>query len=287
MTSRRIRGTFLSRWDRSNHWNKRDPQTKGDPKLLTAPLISYAFDPPALPDILIDVPPWGMLMPAESLENGAPFYAIVDATHVPSGTEFIVRAAIENGATHEARYTYFDVVPPDVYIEMPNGWFWPAIGKHIVVDFDAVFPDGETFTSPPTTFRIHPFLEISPILYEGLGFGEPLDPDAFPDGLVATLDRVRNMETFHEANVRFLVFGYTENGTRKVIAARQFKADDLGVNPLRATLEPAFYSGHYESGELTDIHIEAELYAHMIPRPGPWAQMRFLLGTTDILPPGK
>ncbi|ODP35757.1 hypothetical protein A9762_01860 [Pandoraea sp. ISTKB] len=250
-------------------------------------MIAYAFDPPALPRILDDVPPWGRLMPAESLENGAPFYAIVDATFVPSGTEFIVRAAIEGGATHETRYTYFDVIPPNVHIEMPNAWFQPAIGKNVVVDFDAVFPDGESFASPPTSFRIHPFLEVSPILYEGLAFGEPIDPEAFPNGLVATLDRVKNMETFHEATVRFVVYGYTENGTRKLITVRQFDAHDLGENPFSATLDPAAYTGHYEDGELNDIHIVAELFAYMVPEGGPPAQMRFIVGTTDILPPRK
>ncbi len=235
------------------------------------------------PETVQSVHPWGFIVPGEVVAYDATILATIQAHWVPVGTTFIVRLVPEDGSTpYEARVLHVGPNPVE-YIKLPNEWLAPFIGRTVYLGYEAEWADGTRTEGPGLEFQITPLLEIPPIRFDGLQGDEPLDPEKFPDGLVATLDPVPQVREYHRAALFFTVLG-TRDGFISNLMVRGYTLEGLKDHAVSVTIDPAAYSGHYEEG-YTDVYAVATLRMIMIPRPNPHGIEAFAVGRLDVLPP--
>jgi hypothetical protein len=235
------------------------------------------------PETVQSVHPWGFIVPGEVVANDATVLATIEAHRVPVGTTFIVRLVPDDGSTpYETRVLHVGPNPVE-FIKLPNAWLMPLIGRTVYLGYEAEWPDGTRAEGPGLEFQITPLLEIPPIRFEGLEPGKPLDPAEFPSGLVATIGPIAQIRSFHRAALYFTVLG-TREGYISTITVRGYTLEGLEDHPVRVTIDPAAYSGHYEDG-YSDVYAMPALHATLVPRPNPHGVEPFMLGRLDVLPP--
>jgi len=273
MTSHRIKRAFAS--------SASDPSNSVKASLdqiQLAVTINFMIGP----ETVQSVHPWGFIVPGEVVAYDSTILATIQTHRVPVGTTFIVRLVPDDGsAAYETRILHVGPNPVE-YIQLPNAWLAPFIGRSVYLGYEAEWPDGTTSEGPGLDFQISPLLEIPPVKFEGVEPGEPLDPAKFPDGLVATVGPIRQIRDYHKAGFYFAVNG-TLNGYISTLILRGYNLPGVKDRAVSVTIDPGAYSGHYEDG-YTDVYAVALLQAHLVPRPNPHGVESYPLGRMDVLP---
>lgn len=234
------------------------------------------------PEEIISVPPWGLVVPAEHLEESTcSFYAEMDADSIPYGATVTLHfVPADDWGRQEVTLEYFGPEPL-ISIQLPNAWFGPGLGKHIDIHYDVEWPDGTRLSGGDISVSVTPFVEVAPVLYDGLELGQPLQPELFPGGLVARLQRVPNLLPYHDPVFIFYVYG-GRNGFWHGFEHR-YPLSDLGDGEVSVAIDPSVYSGYYEQG-FTDVYITSQLSIQTIPLPTGW-RWNFRVGGMNVLPP--
>lgn len=230
---------------------------------------------------IVGVDPWGLLVPAEAIEDEVPLFAVMNAQSFPDETKFTLHFVPEGGAgSVQISRVYFGPDPLMVF-DLPSAWFQPAIGKRIALHYEVELPDGTHLSGGGIEFRVTPYLEVAPILFEGLGIGQPLQPGRFPDGLVAIFQHVPQLQPYHMPKYQFSIIGIKDGFEHAQV--NTFSISGLEEGVVKLTIDPSLYSGRYEDG-YTDVRVMSSLIVDTLPPPNTKWGAYFLLGRMEVFP---
>ncbi|WP_313457489.1 hypothetical protein [Stenotrophomonas sp.] len=252
-----------------------------------APVRLFLSDAPghAWREVLAAVP-WGLLVPSEIVLDGGSCSVWIDTQSTPSGSTFHLRIEVEGGDQHEESVEFVGI-EPDVAFFLPQEWMLAAIGKQMKVDYDVEWPDGTRVPGPGTSFRVHPPLEIAPLQIEGVGYGEPMDPALLPEKIKLTMDRIRNLESFHEPLLLIMVFAGWDGHANPVLTVN-VPLDTVGDGAQIVEIPRSYLTQPFEDG-YTKVFVSFLLNVTMLPPPneeGDWGTY-IALGRNDVVPPAK
>ncbi len=276
MKPKRIKGTRVS----LRHMRAGRRRAGG---ALLPPKIHVELFPP-LGDI-VDVPPWGVVVPAEVVEYGMPFHASVRAfdTDIPAGATVVLYWEHKDGTAKEQDSKVYSG-EAFVVFELPNAWLTAAIGKPVSLHYEVIRENGDRTPGPALDINMTKFLEIPPVRYDEIGFGEPLDPARFPDAIHATIDRIPNVQSYHEMEFRFLVIGASSGQDGTILHMLTYSLSGIEGGPKTFTIPAESYTGFHDD-HYTEISIEAHIFSLMYPEQEQDWVWRWKIGDNLVVPP--
>jgi hypothetical protein len=248
--------------------------------LLPARLHARSYPPEGA---IEDVPPWGCVIPAEAVEQHVPYYASVDAGPIPIGATVVLHWEHKDGGYHREVSVIYDGAGSFVPFLIQPEWLHASIGKPVSLHYVVVNGTGDRLPGPSVDIDMAPPLEVSPLLIEGVDFGAPLDPAAFPVELLVTVERIRNARPYHRCLLRAAVMGESEEGEDALLRLFSDSLETVADAPVRIRVPAALYTGldgtHYRR-----VYIRWLVEAHMLPFPAVDWHHTWLVAQTDILP---
>jgi len=230
--------------------------------------------------------PWGLLVPGETVFDGGSSFARIRTLSTPPESTFHLYFEIEGGGRYEQSHLYVGA-EPEVTLPLPREWMTAAMGKRVTLDYAVEWRDGTWVTGPKTLFRVHPPLEIPPIQIEGVQYGEALDPAQLPDVINLTIDRVRNLESFHDARLRLMVGG-EKDGWLGPALDYHFPLDAVGEGAQCIEMFRWYLTYPYEQG-YTNVKVDFLFRSTMLPPPNTtddWGS-HVRMGMNNVLPPSS
>lgn len=229
---------------------------------------------------------WGLLVAGETVVDRGSTSIRIDPQTSPPGSTFFLHFEADGGDRHEQSLPYIGTEPALIFF-LPQEWMSAAMAKNVTLGYEVQRPDGSRVEGPGMSFRILPALEISPIQIEGVEFGEDIDTDQLPETFNMTVERIRNLENFHGARMRFIVSGVDSDGWYGPHLDFHFDLDGVGDEAQILPVIRSWLSGPYLYYGYTDVDVAIYVRWTMLPPPNStdnWG-VHTLIGRNKVLPP--
>ncbi len=187
------------------HYHPGAPSTEGFEMWLNCRFFDESFD-------MIDVQPWGMIVPGESVDHPRSIFfdVVVDTQGMPAGTLLAVRWSTADGNhVYTLKRTVSengDVNPP---LTLHWSWFEEALGQNVTIAADAVPPDENGYPGKRFEFHVKNRLVPGEIRLADLSPDGILDPHNYPNGLQGFMDPIENVDVYNTLTVEWRVLGIT------------------------------------------------------------------------------
>jgi len=160
--------------------------------------------------VMFDVPPWGTVLPFMSTMEGAVRYFFeVETLYMPKDTVLGIRWTPRSGNNV---HTHRQTLPGDEnilsFVEIPFAWLSEAQGEEVLIEFEAVYPDGSAGKGRHFDVRVSRQLVFGEMHIGDLERGEPLNPDSYPDGITVKIDAIGNVQSYSTLHFHWQVRAY-------------------------------------------------------------------------------
>lgn len=248
------------------------------------PARLHGIDDP--PDgVIIDVPPWGLVVPAEAVEQGVRYHASVETGSIPGGATVTLHWEHKDGSYTQQISDEYDGSGEFVVFRIPPEWLKASIGAPVTLYYEVMSGEGAPAIGPAVDIDMAPPLEIHPIQIEELAYGEPLDPTQFPVGIYVVVERVLSARPYHSFSLAINVMGEAEDGTESVLKIFRKTLDEVAEAPERFFVPAVLYTGLY-SGDVVRARIECTVQTFLTPVPQNDWYHQWRVGVIDVLDTG-
>jgi hypothetical protein len=230
---------------------------------------------------MMDVPPWGTVLPfVEGSEGALRYYIEAETLHMPKDSVLGIRWTPQSGNNI---HTLSHTLPGDGQIKtgllIPQQWLFEAQGEDVLIEYEVAYPDGSTGRGRSYDINVSRNLEFGKVTVGGLQDGEYLNPDNYPDGITVTIDPIVHVREYSKIRLFWEVRAYI--GDTQYLFAEWFKS--IPCVPGQAydiVVPPEAYNGMQVPG-FDRFEILVAPVVTLAPEPVP--EFRFALGRT-VLP---
>lgn len=216
---------------------------------------------------LIDVPPWGIVLPGDALNypNEIFFILELETVSMVPGTELAIRWTPADGTNIHVLRRTLNGSPDSIRQFVPASWLEEAQGQNVLIEFEALPPDGNGYPGRSFSVRVTDRIVVGDTRIADLSDGDTIDPDKYPDGLQGSIDPIGHVEEHNYVSIDWTVLGYTANGTEVL---HQWWTEWPGVpnQPYEFVVHPEAYSG-FDDPRFHTITVSFRSFIKLVPRP--------------------
>ena len=250
-----------------------------------APRIRYHWF--GEPNYLVDVPPWGLILPVEISESPqVVFTAEFVTAGLPEGTMLGVRWTPAGGRpvhTVTLRLSGSSTINAQVSIE--DAWLLESEGQQVLIEHELVLPDGTVRVGAPLTVQVGKRVLFDSMIVEGLKDGDVLHPDRFPDGITVNYTPIVNIAGYHTVALGWEVLGIRGNQTSPLYLSH-LRLPGAPGESYSFEIPPAGYKDLYDPAwDL--VYIQAVVDVKLAPEPNRWFYYSYGAQKFYLFGPGK
>ena len=229
------------------------------------------------------VSPWGFIVPGEAATTLS-FVAAMDGHRIPHGSLFVVRWQAEGDTIIKEAEKLHLGPDPVVTLPLPNAWFADAIGKRVSLTYEVKLWNGSTVQGPGIDFLITHKIDTTWIALEGLQVNQPINPENFPDGIAATVQRVVNAQPFHDTTLVIRTLGqmHPEDDYVECFTVH-LPLPGIADGPMNFTLEKYLYTDPFDWGYAL-LRLDFSVVSQLAPWPNQGWDYAIGVGGNPVIP---
>jgi len=242
------------------------PYSRGTAQPTESPIYCLYWD---LRLYMLDVPPWGIILPAEIAEAGpVGFFLEIKSLGLPAGTVLGMRWTPENGNhVHRITHRLTGDETSHTHLSLEDQWLLEAEGQSVLIEHEIVLPDGSITVGQPVTVKVASRLAFGKMTIDGLEEGSLLDPADYPDGIRVHYQPIDNIREYHNVSFTWNAIGVLGNA-HGLISTTHFSSPGNPGEDYQFLVPPECYTG-LEDPRYQLIYFQAIADVKLVPAPIP------------------
>ncbi|MFD2642304.1 hypothetical protein [Pseudomonas japonica] len=216
---------------------------------------------------LIEVAPWGLILPAETLQANFPYLIEIETLGMPANSKLLLRWTPHDGSTPRT----LDVILPgdgqvNTSLKIPDDWLIEDVGKDVLVECEVTLPDGRVEVGRSFDAHLAKALVGGALTVADLKNGDTLKPEDYPGGLAVRIDPIGNIQDRHPVLFELLIEAVTQSGSLRPLNHWQIEFTGTPGEAYEFIVPPEAYTG-FGDPAYRALVAKAIPSVKLIPRP--------------------
>lgn len=220
---------------------------------------------------IMDVAPWGTVMPLDALEYpGWIFYDVeIETQGMPAGTVLGMRWSPEDGNNvHILIHTLDGSGSATTRLRVQDHWLLEAQGQYVLIESEVSLPDGSVQIGRSFKAYVSRQMVYGNIDYPDLIHYGELDPDKFPEGIRCNIQPIVNILPYHTIIIRWMILGIIGGLDDEIVIEWETSLPAAPGEGYTFVVPPEVYRGH-DLSRFRSVVVVARHALNLLPSPNP------------------